>query len=918
MSTSNAGPSSAVTQEVHLSIEPVHIYTDSNLPSPPTAGGINTALGSSSISSVLNAFDRERKLQDILPDGTNVFADRQPALVQLSEDVRRLWAERGDFSRFRTEDLLKKRARDEDAAVDSGDSSDDDDEDEPGKKEKDDKDGEEGLLRPAGERVGGTIAESQFIELRNKVLSNLDVAHFNSIHAHQLLGMLIKQHRSTIQPSSNANVAARMGSPAPSVGGQSARSGSTTTAAATSNIPPKAPLGIFSHLNQPSSNREEEFILDPLSISLSRTSLNASTATRRTLGEEGGDEEEDEDDEYDHDPTSASFGLKQAKREMESTDGFKENKLREFKVVLETKRKAIGNAAELLSSAAEELRGSHAANRERWRGLIGLHGRGWGLTPGRPLLDVERFGVSTAEEEEEDVQPDTDKAAQQGGDGKEEVEKKTNLKSKEGTEKKAAGLQGFGTPIITSDGKVKEEGARDAWIGFGLPEAPIELRRRSIAYWADLPSSSNASEEEVKQKLVFPDRMHRRLRVRFVLWPATTASGGEGEGRIEWSSDPITGNVDGGKKEADFVVGQILDNELQAASREASDELVFGDVVAQARLLPPTFGVRLTSSSVRIVLTKRLDLVVELVPTTTTSSASEESQSQLKYAPHASLLLAFLRLSPLRQYQSFVKATSLGRQSDAAARAAAIKAVALAVPKKSTAAGGGKDSTADVGGGKGIAAGGKASSAALAKLDSLGPVIVGLHYWSFVHRLGSLLENLQKTAAKSGVRVKVQLVPITPSSASASASTVKRSKNLTDLTALLAKLVDATPSKRYFSASTQETRLSRDSTAIHTIYQTYSTKQSKEEPMDALKGFAKVFVNTIKADHQRLVCTLSFRQPSLITVQFATPNRNADSSGGGGGVGGAKCGVRLTNKPLAVDLETLATLLGQRIGLYTS
>ncbi|SPO30811.1 uncharacterized protein UTRI_05567_B [Ustilago trichophora] len=910
MSTSNAGPSSAAIQEVHLSIEPLHIYTDPNLPSPPNANAStsgSTAPGSSSINSVLNAFDRERKLQDILADGTNVFADRKPASVQLSEDVRRLWAERGDFSRFRTADLLKKRARDEDGSTVSDESEDDDDEEDTGKKEKDDKEGEEGLLRPAGERVDGTIAESQFVELRNKVLGNLDVAHFNSIHAHQLLGMLIKQHRSATQSSSSTNAAARMGSPAPSVGGQSARSGSTV-AANTTNIPPKAPLGIFSHLNQPSSNREEEFILDPLSISLSRTSLNASTATRRNLAEEGGDEGEDDDDEYDHDPTSASFGLKQAKREMESTDAFKENKLREFKVVLETKRKAIENAAELLSSAAEELRGSHAANRERWRGLIGLHGRGWGLTPGRPLLDVERFGVSTAEEEEEDVQPDAaDKAAQQGQDGKAEETKKrkeAKSKSKEGAERKAAGLQGFGTPIITSDGKVKEEGARDAWIGFGLPEAPIELRRRSIAYWADLASFSNASEEDVKQKLVFPDRMHRRLRVRFVLWPPTTmVSGGEGEGRVEWSSDSLTGKVEEGKKEGSVVVGQILDNELQAASREASDELVFGDVVAQARLLPPTFGVRLTSSSVRIVLTKRLDLVVELVPTTTTSASKE---SRLKYAPHASLLLAFLRLSPLRKYQSFVQATSLGRKSDAAARAAAIKAVALAVPKKSTAAVGGKDSTAGVGGGsKGIAAGGKASSAALGKLDSLGPILVGLHYWSFVHRLGSLLQNLQETAQKSGIRIKVQLVPITPSPSSASNSTVKKSKNLTDLTALLGKLVDGTPTKAYFSA--KEVKLDRDST-IHSIYQTCSTRQ-REEVMDALKGFAKVYVQETTGVHQRLVCTLSFGQPSLLSVQFATPKRRA----GGGG----KSGVRLTNKPLTVDLDTLATLLGQRIGDYT-
>ncbi len=134
-------------------------------------------------------------------------------------------------------------------------------------------------------------------------------------------------------------------------------------------------------MNAPAS-REEEFILDPLAISLSRTSLNASTAVRRDVSadndEEGREGEEEEDDEY-ADPSSAGYGLKQAKRELEATASFKENKLREFKVVLETKRKAISNAAELLGSAAEELRRGHAGNRERWRSLIGLRGRGWGL-----------------------------------------------------------------------------------------------------------------------------------------------------------------------------------------------------------------------------------------------------------------------------------------------------------------------------------------------------------------------------------------------------------------------------------------------------------------------------------------------------------------------------------------------------------
>ncbi|SPC67855.1 uncharacterized protein UHOD_06966 [Ustilago sp. UG-2017b] len=860
MSSSEAGPSTipSSSKEVELAIEPVHIYTDPNL-LPPSSTSITTA------------FDRERQLADILPDGTNIFISRKPASQQLSEDVRRLWAERGDFSRFRTSDLDRKRPSSEEEESD-------DEEDQPKPQGEEE---EEGILRnPCKGTVGGTIGESEFVKLRGKVLQNLDVAHLNSIHAHQLLGMLIKQYRSTntASGSNNAAVAGRMRSPAPSVGAQSNRSGSTTTAAPN---PTKTPLGIFGHLTHP-SNREEEFILDPLSIALSRTSLNPSTAIQRDVYAEG---EVEEEEDFDEDPNSAAYGLKQAKRELESTAGFKQNKLREFKIVLESKREAISNAAELLSSAGDELRESQGANRERWRALIGLHGRGWGLTPGRPLLDVERFGVSNTEEEE-------------GSQG--------TKKGAGGKKKGAAGLQGFGTPVVTSDGKVKEEGARDAWIGFGSPEAPIELRRRSLAYWADTPASSAGSGgggegggggglvEEVKQKLVFPDRMHRRLRVRFVLWPSTT-TGGEGmEGKVQWSSDPpCAAAAEGEKKEGGIVMGQVLDSELQIASREASDELIFGDIVAQARLLSPSFGVRLTPTSVRIVLTKRLDLIVELVPTNPDTGDKEEEEEEeeekkkkVNYSPHASLLLAFLRLGPLRKSMAFMSATKEGRKCDAPSRASALKANALAVPKKSTSAGNAKPDTGS-GGGKGIAAGGKATSAALSKLDCLGPILVGLHYWSFVYRLGVVLRGVQERVQRErAIKLRIQLVPITPRTclSPAARGTVE------ELTRSLARMVDGVPC----TPPTSKASGGEGERSLHSIY-----RPSQSEREEVLKGSAKVYVEQGKGG-QRLVCTLSFAQPSLLSIQFAGGKKTSG-------------GVRLTNKPLSVDLDTLDQLLSRYI-----
>ncbi|GAC96062.1 hypothetical protein PHSY_003641 [Pseudozyma hubeiensis SY62] len=864
-SSSIAGPST--TPEVPLTIEPVHIY---HTPQPTQTHHPSS----------LDMFDREPALHDITPSGTNIFQPRKPAAAQLSEDVLRLWSERGDFSRFQTSSLLAKRPHSP-----SSSSSGDDDSPRPALEQQDE------LTRGGNEKIGGTIAESEFVKLRNTVLGNLDVAHFNSIHAHQLLGMLIKQHRSTIPSNTLAGGGGgKMGSPAPSVSGQSARSGSTT--AAVTPAVTKAPLGIFGHLN--AQKAEEEFILDPLAISLSRTSLNPNTTRKKEK------EEEDEEEDFDVDPTSAEYALKQASKEQESAPGYRENQLKEFKIVLETKRKAMESAAELLSAAAGELRSGQGANRERWRGLIGLYGRGWGVTPGRPLLDVERFGVAGGDDEEDGEVVE----GGESGEGKEVKSKKKDVKRKEGKREKAtaAGLQGFGTPIITSDGKVKEEGARDAWIGFGLPEAPIELRRRSLAYWADLPSNpsdpAGLTAEEVKRKLVFPDRMHRRLRVRFVLWPPSSDGKHQQDDRIEWSSDPIPSK----QEAAPVALGHVLDQELQQASREATDELVFGDVVAQARLLPPTFGVRLTSSSVRIVLTKRLDCVVELVPTGKDDGPTEDSSQkeagepsrEARYAPHAALLLAFLRMGPLRKYHAFVSATHEARKADAAARAAAIKAAALSVPKKSNAAGSAEASAASkteaaTGGKGGVGAGGRSTSAALCKLDSVGPVLVGLHYWSFVHRLGSVLRDVQEKALQRGLKVSIQLIPLTvPSTAGGSAS-------LAHLTSTLAQMFDATASHPYPTTPNTE----RNAANIHSIY-----TSPDQTALSALKGHAKIFVATqsggARVAGNRLVCTCSFAQPSLLSVQFS-----------GGRMGK---GVALTNKPLAVNLDTLRELVEKQLG----
>ncbi|PWY99943.1 hypothetical protein BCV70DRAFT_189588 [Testicularia cyperi] len=878
--------STSRAQEVMLSIEPVHIYTQDL---SDTAG-----------SSTAPKLERERVLQDVTAEGKNVFVDPLPSAAQLSRDVKKLWAERGDFSKFSSQKLVdrlekrrrRRRANLQDSSEEAGASS-------------------KGRIKAQGDDAssgtatkGGTITETEFVKLRDEVLGKLDLAHFNSIHAHQLLGMLIKAHKQqSAQSSLTAPGAGRASSPAPSVGAASARSGSVPRPAGASAS--NAPLSIFANLNPAGQQREGEFVLDPLAIALSKTSLNSAVSARRTVNPEDAEDEAggggDFDDDEENDPSNPEYGLNQARKELHSSNEYKAERLRDFKVSLATKRESIANAAQLLRSGADELRTCQASERERWRGLIALRNRGWGLTPGRPLLDVERFGAQAQNQDDED--DGEIEIVSEGNNGVSQKQKRKKSAKKpsdaKGASQPSTGLQGFGTPIVTSDGKLKEEGARDAWIGFGLAEAPVELKRRSIAYWADTTSmTSNASASGSTSsgnagtaapstaagtdRLVFPDRPRRRLRIKFVLWqPAEhaqsaghlSASGDgrakrkldavwNGRSRLEWSSDRTDKATRDEKPEAGAAVllAQVLDTELQQASREATDEMVFGDVVAQARNLPPAFGVRLTPTSVRIVLTPRLDIVAELEAQGTTQDVEE---ARLQYSPFANIVLTFLRASPLRKWNAFAAATKEARRGDTPAKAAALRALAIAIPKRSagpagnaggvgaasSSAGGGAQQGKNAGGGKGS----DSITSALYKTDSVGPLLLTLHYWSFVARLHKLLHHLETSS----------LPPFKGNNHDSPSSS------------------SPTPTTKTNALST--------------------TSINPDRPVGSpahLSGYAKIWLDS------HLVCHLSFRQPSQLTAQFfalpSTTKKRPD--------------VAINAHPLQLDLHTFAQLIARQLG----
>ncbi|WFD44280.1 hypothetical protein MPSI1_002946 [Malassezia psittaci] len=427
-----------------------------------------------------DVFRNNTILLDISASGEPIYKSDQTPEEDARQARLRMWAERGDFSEILASKMRTGKIEEEDALS---------------------------KLRKLRRQVSlppeiapiktGTIPETEFYPLRDRMLHQLETALFNAEQAQNLLGMLI--HNSRMQA------------------GQSQDS-STVLAA------------------------QSEYFLEPEAVSLS-------ALTKSTEGQE-------------------------------SETPIPKVSLQERKLVLEGKKQSLRRCAAILKNGAEELRSNAAPERARWTALSAIQKQGWKLTAGRPLVDMERFDM---------------------------MGQRSNL------------LQGFGTPVLQGSGSLNEDGARDAWIGYGPAEAPVPLLQRTLAYWDEASNDHNA-------RLAFPDRQWRQMRVSFI----------QADGSRQWTSMPATRDVN-----------PTLNQQLHDAQRDAVDCQLFEDLKANSGVLSPVLARLVNELSISLPLSSDLKLQVELV---TSEKKDAENATDSIYSPFASLLLAALRLRLLQNW----------------------------------------------------------------------------------------------------------------------------------------------------------------------------------------------------------------------------------------------------------------------------
>ncbi|KAE8219028.1 hypothetical protein CF319_g7205 [Tilletia indica] len=134
-------------------------------------------------------------------------------------------------------------------------------------------------------------------------------------------------------------------------------------------------------------------------------------------------------------------------------------------------------------------------------------------------------------------------------------------------------------------------GAKDAWVGYGLPEVQPRFRRNAMAYFADedlQPPSSTPSSTTPRpagsssEPLVFLHRPGRRLRLTLIS-PEGVELNSDSTARQKSTGDDMMESDEGGGPSRSGTSAPAVENVLREAQEELLDEELWSNLLAQVQ-----------------------------------------------------------------------------------------------------------------------------------------------------------------------------------------------------------------------------------------------------------------------------------------------------------------------------------------------
>lgn len=536
-----------------------------------------------------DATDRDEILERAYEDAASTLTAEE---TPLSLRLRKLWSERGDFSKYRPSASLKPEDDDDDSEKKIGEGAGDAWEGQvnlegaTGGKEDDDKataiqkdDGGVDKLSTDAAKSDEVMSISEMLQLRTEMLGKLGMAQNALFFSHALVSLLINSTKSDTATHSTSGTA-RAGSPASAsasvAGGLLTAKGDnvagSTSAAQQRNANSvqnmgssatlEAELGIEPHIFGASRLEVDRHEVQPSQV------LDASEVLQAAGQAEHEEEEENLEQEL------AKLEVDDAKL----SDVERKERAKNLAICLQSKREGVTSAVSILRQGAAALKGDEKRNereRQRWQALLQARRTGWGLTPDKPVR-----GMSTNKKE------------------------------------------------LLDDGiRKRDEPSRDAFIGYAIPEARGTSRRKALAYFAHEASQAEPSSTAL-DTLALSSEANKTLRVRFVV------------------GDQSYTSARGVRTDA---TQDNLESRLQAAQRALADAELFDAIAAECRAAKSVVKSSLLSQDHLSLQIGAATMHVELV-----SDEVESEKEQEPYAALAGAVLASLRLGLVRSYRQQV------------------------------------------------------------------------------------------------------------------------------------------------------------------------------------------------------------------------------------------------------------------------